>query len=140
MEQFITFVLNHWMLWFAFAVVLGLIIGTELRPRLIGVPFLSPQEATNEINHNEAVVIDLRDQKAFAEGHIVDSININFESAQKDLNLLSKYKGKSVILVCANAQQSMNIGNTMRKNGFEHVSILKEGMVAWQNANLPLVK
>ncbi len=140
MNEYLTFVVNHWELWLAFTVILGTLIGLEIRIAMSGIPRLSPQQATDKINREHAVIIDLRDSAAFEKGHITDAINIPFEKAKQNITSLGKYKSNPLILIGQNAQQSVIIANLLRKNQFDNPCILKDGMAAWHNASLPVIK
>ncbi|MFA0708579.1 rhodanese-like domain-containing protein, partial [Vibrio sp. 10N.222.48.A3] len=41
---------------------------------------------------------------------------------------------------CKTGQTAQESANLLVKAGFENVSVLKSGLVAWSEANLPLVK
>ncbi len=140
MHEFMQFVHNHWGLWLAFVVILLLIIAYEIKLLLAGSIRLSPQDAVNYMNHDKAVVVDLRDQSAFANGHIIDAILIPQADLEQHMNKLNKHKTKAILLYCQNGQQSFQIANKLNKLGFNHVRILAGGMNAWREAKLPINK
>mgnify|MGYP000467623283 CR=1 FL=1 len=76
MDRFLEFATNHPLLVGGFFAVLLLLIWTEVRRRLGGVAELSPAEAVNWINDDDAVVIDISPVADFNKGHIVDARNI----------------------------------------------------------------
>jgi rhodanese-related sulfurtransferase len=137
MNQFSQFISTHWSLWLAFIVILLLIFINEFISQKKKAKEVTPQTAVDLINNENAVVIDLREKEAFKAGHIIDSINANaddFADAK-----MSKYKEKSIILVCARGQQSPAAAAKLRQQGYSPL-ILSGGIVSWQNADLPLVK
>ena len=137
MEQFIQFVINHWALWLLFVVVLLLTILNEILLSNKKTEEISPQTAIRLINNDEAVVIDTRDEDAFKKGHILDSLSIKGE--QLVANKLGKYKNKTLIFVCERGLQSPALATKLRAEGYQCM-VLKGGLLAWQNADLPLVK
>ena len=62
MEHFIQFIIEHWMLWLALALILILLIQSEYESTQGDVMGLSPQEVTLKLNKQAAIVIDLRDK------------------------------------------------------------------------------
>jgi rhodanese-related sulfurtransferase len=138
MDHVSEFVINHWALWLALFVILLLIYINEWFSKTKGPKLLSPQAVIAKINHEEAVVIDLRDKETFSSGHIIHAI----QTTADDFNLprMEKYKTKSIILVCARGTQSSALAAKIKNQGFTNAMILDGGITAWQNAGLPLVK
>ena len=139
MEQLEQFVTHHWQLWLALIAILALIFINELLAQKKRAKELSTAATVEMINHEQAIVIDLRDLEAFRAGHIIDAIR----TAADDLNQqrIEKYKTKPVILVCARGLQSAALAATLRKQGLtQPIMVLAGGMAAWQEANLPMVK
>ena len=90
LSQLVEFVGNHWFLFVALAVILGLlthnlIVGSK--------GSVGPLEATEMLNRREAVVIDVRPAADYAKGHIIDALNIPMNGFKNQLATLSKYKG-----------------------------------------------
>ncbi|HDZ55674.1 MAG TPA: rhodanese-like domain-containing protein [Pseudomonas xinjiangensis] len=137
LQQFFEFIGNHYLLTTAFLVVLTLLIVTEGRK---AGKSITTQQATNLINRENAVVVDVRPKKDFAAGHIVDSLNIPHDSLPKRLVELDKYKDKPLILVCANGQHAGAYAKQLKAAGHNHVSRLSGGIASWRADNLPLVK
>jgi rhodanese-related sulfurtransferase len=136
-NQVLEFVVNHPYLTGSFAVLLALLVRTEMQR---GGPGVSPQELVNLVNKQSALVLDVRDSKAFGAGHIVDAVNIPESALVNRIGELDKYKDKPIAIVCAQGQHAGLVGARLRKAGFEHVSRLTGGMLEWRNQNLPVVK
>lgn len=137
MEQLSEFIVNHWQLWLIFLVVLFLTFLNELITQKKKAKELTPQQAVDLINNENAVVIDLRDKELFKKGHIIDSISAKSEDFEQ--KKMEKYKNKPIIIVCARGLQAPALANKIRAEGYQPV-VLGGGMAAWQNAGLPLVK
>jgi len=138
MGQLGQFVTNHWALWVALIVILLLVLINELYSQKKRAKELSPSAAIDLINHENAVVIDLRDPELFRAGHIIDSVcTPSDDFSQKRME---KYKTKPVILVCARGLQSVVMATKLRAEGFTQPMVLAGGITAWQAAGLPLVK
>lgn len=138
MEQMGQFIMNHWALCLALVGILLLIFVNEGFTKAMGPKILSPQLVVEKMNHDNAVVIDLRDQEAFGAGHIIHAIR----AAVDDFNLprMDKYKQKNVILVCTRGIQAQTLASKLKSKGFLNVMVLAGGITAWQSAGLPLVK
>lgn len=137
MDQLSQFIMNHWLLWLIFIIILSATFIYELATQSKKAKQLSPQSAVAMINNEQAVVIDLRDKESFNKGHIIDSINAKSEDF--DLPKMNKYKNKKIILACARGLQSPAVAAKIRPLGFEPY-ILGGGIAAWQAADLPLIK
>lgn len=136
-SQLFEFVVNHWYLFLALVVILGLLIhNLTLGDR----GSIDPLGATEMINHRDAAVIDVRPAADFAKGHIINAVNIPLNGFKNQMAVLSKYKGKPIIVNCRSGSQSATACNHLRKEGFEDVYNLKGGILSWQAANLPLTR
>jgi len=137
MEQYIEFAANHVLLVGAWLAVFSALLWHFIANP--GGKFnIDPLDATNKINHDEAVVVDVRSMKEFKDGHIINSENIPLNGLNNSLKALEKHKSKPIIAVCRSGSRSGAACKTLRKAGFEHVYNLRGGMLAWESANLPV--
>ncbi|ADC63928.1 rhodanese-like domain-containing protein [Allochromatium vinosum] len=137
MSQLIEFIGNHWFLFLALIVILGLltynlIVGSK--------GSVGPLQATEMLNHREAVIIDVRPAADYARGHIINALNIPMNGFNNQLATLNKYKGRPIIVNCRSGAQSSVACAHLRKAGFEEVYNLQGGIMAWESANLPLTR
>ncbi|KTD16703.1 rhodanese-like domain-containing protein [Legionella jordanis] len=137
-QQLGQFIINHWALWLAFLILLLLIFINELQTQKKRAKEVSPQAAVDLINHEGAVVIDLRDAELFGKGHIIDSIRATAEDFGQQR--MEKYKTKPIILVCARGLQAAQLAAKLRNEGFSQPFVLAGGIAGWQAADLPVVK
>lgn len=101
---------------------------------------LSLVQATQLLNQDRAVVVDVRDPKDYATGHMREARNIPIKELPKRVGELDRFKSKSVILVCNAGVQSGRAGSLLKKAGFKEVFSLNGGMAAWQAQGLPITK
>ncbi|AUI66475.1 MULTISPECIES: rhodanese-like domain-containing protein [Glaesserella] len=140
-EQLQQFVANHTIMvvaWIALviAVVINLYKGATSKFKIV-----DNAQATQLINKEEAVLIDVRSDDEFRHGHIIDSLHlIPSEIKAKKIQSIEKHKDHSVIVVDANGLSASGLANELVKQGFNKVYVLKEGIAGWRAANLPLVK
>jgi rhodanese-related sulfurtransferase len=134
-DQLIEFTTNNLLLISAWMIATALLVQNLLadnKHNLNGV------QATELINHENAVVIDVRPAADFAKGHIINAINVPAGALSKQLGQLSKYKNQTVIVSCRSGAQSSVARKQLAKEGFEKVYNLKGGILAWQSDNLPV--
>ena len=138
MDQLTQFATNHWQLSVALVVILVIIFINELVSQKKRGKELSTSAAVEMINHENAVIFDIRDADAFRAGHIIDAIHASADDFNQ--KRMDKYKTKPIILVCARGLQSASLAAKVREKGFVQAMVLSGGMAAWQTAALPLIK
>ncbi len=99
---------------------------------------LSPIEATMLINREDAVVIDVRDQGEYAQGHIPNARHIPLAEIDRRKGELDKLRDRPLILCCASGARSANAISALKKAGFEKLFNLRGGIYEWEKAGQPL--
>lgn len=107
--------------------------------RISGVKEVGMLEATQLINHQNAVVLDVREDSEFYAGHIPHSVHVPLGQLNKHAEL-EKLKDRPIIAICRSGMRSGHACRMLRKNGFEQVYNLSGGITAWQKANMPMEK
>ena len=138
--EFIDFAFRHWYLFLALFVIIGLLIGTEVLRKIRGIIAVNPTQATQLINNDDAILLDVRDTADYQSGHLPQAHHVPQKQLSDRLKELNKYKDKPIIVYCRAGNQSVAAGHVLKKAGFETVYTLSGGITAWQNANLPLTK
>lgn len=137
MEQLIEFGTNHAALVIAFVGIAGFLVWNIFFDP-INKEAVSPVEGTALINHEEAVVIDTRSMAEFKQGHIVNAVNVPLNGLNNQLKTLEKYKDRPIIVACRSGSRSGAACKLLKKAGFDNVHNLRGGMLAWENASLPV--
>lgn len=114
-----------------------MLLGGGLLGRLSGIKQVSPQEAVMLFNHQDAVVLDVREQSEWADGHIAQAKHIPLGKLKDRLKELDKYKDRPIVAVCRSGNRSGHACGQLKKAGFENVHNLSGGMQAWEQAGLP---
>ena len=86
------------------------------------------------------VVLDVRTAAEFAEGHIQRAILI--DQGQSDFVEKAKATlptGRTIAVYCRSGRRSANAAGRLADLGYKCVN-LKGGIIAWQEANMPIVK
>lgn len=140
MQDFFSFVTHHWALWLALLGIVILLVVEESKGTVRGISRLSPQEATKLINREAAIVLDMRPMEAYQEGHIVGAINIPQAELETKSKKLSKYKDKSLIVICPSEQAITAVSIKLKQQGFNQIYTITEGLAGWRQAGFPLSK
>lgn len=136
--RIIEFTGNHPFLILAFVATLAALLFSEVRRRISGMSSVGPLEATQLSNRENAVFLDIREDGEYKGGHIPDAIHIPYRQLTDRVNELNRFKNAPVIAYCRSGARSAGVGGILKKHGFETVYNLGGGIVAWQNANLPV--
>jgi rhodanese-related sulfurtransferase len=140
LDRLIEFSSNHPMLVLALALVIGLLIATEARRRLRGFPDIGPVQATELLNHEDAITLDVRESAEYEQGHILNALHIPRSLLADRLKELDKHRGKTIIVYCATGNRSVAAGRMLKANGHDKVYNLAGGIHAWKNASLPVTR
>ena len=140
MDQIVEFVGNHLYLSMIFVALLTMLIVGELKRKTGGSDQVGPLDATSMINHQNAVMLDIRKDDEYSQGAIVNAIHIPLEDLDDQIKKLEKYKNKTIIAYCRTGNRSATACSKLKQHGFESVFNLGGGVMAWQKDNLPLVK
>jgi len=92
------------------------------------------------MNNEEVLFLDVREPAETASGKIAKAIQIPAGSVAERISELEKHRGKQVIVYCKTGARSGIACRALDKGGFEKVFSLNGGILAWQDAHLPVVK
>lgn len=138
MQDIMEFAFRHWPFFIALGIIVLLILINEMLGRKNSAMRIAPKAAVNLINHESAVLLDVRNTEDFEKMHIIDAV---LTSADQFANQkLERYKEKPVIIVCLRGIQSAVCAQKAKQHGFKHVYVLAGGMQAWVEAELPIIK
>jgi len=133
------FLQQNWML-VAVAVVSGIMLAWSfIGGKLSGIEEADTLKATRLYN-DDALVLDVREDKEFAAGHIPKARHIPLGQLSGRLQELEKFKAKPILVTSRSGQRSARACRLLKKSGFETVYNQAGGIVAWQRANLPVAK
>jgi rhodanese-related sulfurtransferase len=101
---------------------------------------VSPLQATQLINREKGVILDVRSADEFASGHIREAKNIPLKELSTRVEELDKFKSRPLVIVCAKGLQSNKAASQLKKAGFASAYPLIGGIAEWQSQDLPVVK
>ena len=140
MHQYIEFLTSNPVLSLAWIGIVVALISSMVKEKNAKYKTISINEATALVNNEEGVFLDIRNRDEFRKGHIVGSVHILPSQIQRqNTPELEKHKAAPIIVVCKTGQTAQESANQLSKDGFTNVSVLKDGLIAWNEANLPLV-
>jgi rhodanese-related sulfurtransferase len=90
---------------------------------------VSVKQAKELIDNDEVVVIDVRTQGEYDEGHIPNATLIPEDEIDNKMEELDK--DASYLMVCRSGNRSSNASEMLAKNGFKHIKNMKGGMNEW---------
>lgn len=143
MSEIFDFLLRHWELSTLFVVVAAAYVLLELRTRSQGVGQLAPEQVVQMMNHQGAVVIDLRAEAEFKEAHIIRSLNLPYAQLEHNFTKLNAHKNKKIIVVTGPSQsEALQMLKKLQSLGAKDfdLNVLQGGIPAWRSAQLPLQK
>jgi len=101
---------------------------------------VTPAEATQLINREDAHIVDVREADEYASGHLPDAKNIPVAKLADRIGELEKFKDKPIIVCCATGMRSNKACAELKKHGFEKLHNLAGGVDAWVGAGYPIKK
>ncbi len=138
--QISEFTVNHPLLVIAFAVLLGLVFFNEMKIATQRFASLTPAAAVQLMNKEDVVVLDVREAAETIGGKIARAVQIPVGAVAKRIGELEKHKDKTVLVYCKSGARSGVACKELGKHGFDKVYSLNGGLMAWQEAHLPLSK
>ena len=127
-----------------FLIVVALVSGGMLLWPLVrrgsGGPWVTTLQATQLMNRDDALVIDVREAAEFGRGHILGAKNVPLADLERRAAELDKHKARPLIVHCGDGNRAGSALALLRRYGFDKVYNLSGGFAAWQQAGLPTEK
>jgi rhodanese-related sulfurtransferase len=93
-----------------------------------------------EKKEGKPVVLDIRTPAEYSEGHLKGATNIDFNGKNFEEELAKLDRDKAYVVHCRSGGRSGRSLATLKKLGFKKVYHLDGGIMAWEDAKLPIVK
>jgi rhodanese-related sulfurtransferase len=140
MQEYIDFARNNFLIVAGFVGVLGFIIKSELSRLSQKYKQIGVNEAVMLLNKDNTVVLDVREDKEIQGGLIKGARHITLGQLNDQVGTVGKNKQDPILVYCRSGSRSGHACQQLTKAGFEDVSNLAGGILAWESANLPLAK
>ena len=132
------FIQNNWPLILVMITSGGMLLWPLIGHRLSKVREVGALAATQLINRQNAVLLDLRESKDYEGGHVPNAVHIPLSQLAGRAGELSKLTSRPLIAYCDRGSRSA--GSALSKLGFAEVYTLRGGVRAWVEAGLPITK
>jgi len=136
MQQLFVFIQSHPILVILFLGLLAMLARSYMGSTL--AKNITNMEAVNLLNKNDAWILDVRTKEEFEKSHISNSQNVSLDVLGNHIQQYQDRKTKPVILVCQSGNRSLQAAKILKKQAFENIYNLTDGVLGWQNANLPV--
>ena len=137
---FTEFVNQNIMLFGLLGIIIALILRMEIKIALRGFKSISPAEAVQLINREDALVLDVREDNERVQGSISGAKHFALSVLKQRVSELQANVEKPIIAYCKTGNRSMQACEILKQNNFKNVMSLKGGIQGWQTVNLPVVK
>ena len=135
-----SFVQNNWMLILVMFLSGAMLLWPLVQRRLSPAKEIGNLNATHLINHQDAILVDVRETREFEGGRLPKALHIPLSQLDSRSGELAKLTGRPVIAYCASGHRSRSAGNALAKMGFKDIYTLHGGYKAWKDAGLPVEK
>jgi len=140
MQEYIDFVGENPLIFIGFFVVLALLVKVEMSRFTRKFKMVNTNEAVQLMNKDDTIIVDVREDKEIKDGVIQNSQHITLGQLPDRIGHLGTNKQVPILVYCRSGTRSTSACTTITKAGFENVSSLTGGILAWEAANLPTVK
>jgi rhodanese-related sulfurtransferase len=105
-----------------------------------GSDLVTPKEASTLTAEKKAVIVDVREDDEWNEGHIAGAIHIPLKQLEARSSELQQYKDKTIITQCRGGKRSADALEMLKSAGFTNVYSMDGGIMAWNKDGLATQK
>jgi len=88
-------------------------------------------DAQAELSTGALIIVDVREPAEYRENHIPGALN--FPSTNYNIDHYSGFKGVKIALVCQSGNRAKNVGEKLKKEGYEMLFLLETQMQGISN-------
>jgi sulfur-carrier protein adenylyltransferase/sulfurtransferase len=103
------------------------------------IDLIALDQAREEIQSGVRV-IDVREQHEWDESHLEQAIHVPQGEIVERLDDVAPDTSERLILHCRTDNRSARVADLLGELGYENVAVIRGGIVAWEEAGLPLVQ
>ena len=101
---------------------------------------ISPEEARQQVDHGDAVLIDVREDEDWRDDHAKGAKHLNRAVIELEIEEQVPDLNTPIICYCGGGSRSALVTESLQKMGYENVRSLSGGFRAWKEAGLPSAK
>ncbi len=140
MQEFINFLMAHWMLSLAAIVLSVMLIANEMTRGLQKFSDVSAPEFARLIGRDNVLLLDVRETDEFRAEHIKGAKHVALGTLAGKLGEFESKKADPVLLYCRSGNRSSTAANMLVKAGFTNVGHLAGGIMAWKAESYPVAR
>ncbi|WP_119342816.1 rhodanese-like domain-containing protein [Facilibium subflavum] len=137
MANLTTFIGQNLWLCIAFIAVILIYLIFEIRHMTTQKHTITVQDAISLSNRQRAVFLDIRDDKAYNQKHIVGAIHATIEQLKSSTKILKKHQNVPIIVYCDEGVRAKSACQLLKENGF-NAYVLKGGLNQWLKDSMPV--
>ncbi len=134
------FIEKNWMLVATFLASGAMLLWPLVGRRLSGGRELGTLGATQLINTQNPLLLDLREPKEIEGGKLPNAVHVPLSQLASRGGELAKHVARPVIAYCDRGQRGRTATALLAKLGFKDIYHLQGGFKAWKDAGLPVQK
>jgi rhodanese-related sulfurtransferase len=119
-----------------------LVVGCQAPSQTIGD--ITAQEAFDlieqEQDNPDFVIMDVRTPAEYAEGHLANAVNIDFDADDFEDRIKELDRGNTYVVYCRSGVRSAGARDAMQELGFNEVYNVLGGIIGWTDTGFPVVK
>lgn len=140
MADYSDFIADNLFLFGLLLILLTFIVSTEVKKFTRKYKDLTPADAVQLINREQAVLLDVREANELSGDGIRDAKHISASVLEERFSDLDAFKEAPIIAFCMNGLKAQKACQLLSKKGFYKIYCLKGGITAWKQANMPVIK
>jgi rhodanese-related sulfurtransferase len=133
-----SFIEKNWLLILVMFLSGAMLLWPILQRRFSPMKEVGNLNVTHLINHKNALLLDVREDKEFEGGKMPDAVHIPLSQLDARGSELARMSGRPVVVYCSRGQRSRSAAGTLAKLGFAEIYSLHGGLKAWKDAGLPV--
>ncbi len=124
---------------FFFLLAIPIALFLQVSAQSEGYTQVNPAQFEQLIKKPGGVLLDVRTQSEFKNGHITNSGQLNYYALDFRKRLLLLPKDEPIYLYCNTGWRSEKAAKTLVENGYKNVYNLEHGIMDWELQSLPVV-
>ncbi len=143
LAELLAFSKNHFIIVGGWVFCFGYLIYAQIVVMIDRLKYANFADATNMVNHQNGVFVDIRAHDEFQKGHLAGAVELAVLDIQEaKVARIEKYKSAPVIVVGTRGDDNdtYNCAKALKKAGYLNTFILTGGMLDIQSSNIPLTK
>jgi rhodanese-related sulfurtransferase len=98
---------------------------------------ISPNETREQLDNRAAVVIDVREESDWREGHIEGAKHLSRGIVELEIEDEIPNENQPIICYCGGGSRASLVTESLQKMGYKNVRSIAGGLRAWKAAGLP---